>query len=281
MSTNANALVSDSAISHGAQSRTIVMIHGMWSTPVVWDNYRRFYGERGYRVVTPCLRHHDRLPGEVPHPDLGTTSVLDYAADLEAEIRGLDEVPYVIGHSMGGFLAQLMASRGLAQSAVLLASAHCAPLFALRMEAIWIFRQALFTTPFWRSTQKPNFETMQWGVLNGLSTPDAAALYNTLIPESGRTLLELALWFIDKNRAAYIEKGSVRCPMLFMTGEEDRLTPANLGRRIAQYHGKAARFELLRGHAHWLPSEPGWEHIAARALQFFETQGAGELRAAA
>jgi pimeloyl-ACP methyl ester carboxylesterase len=66
--------------------RTVVLIHGMWSRPHVWQNFRHFFTARGYRVVTPTLRHHDIERWMEPHPELATTSLLDYADDIEAEI---------------------------------------------------------------------------------------------------------------------------------------------------------------------------------------------------
>jgi len=41
-------------------------------------------------------------PKDDPDPRLGTASLLDYAEDLEREIRQLGVKPIVMGHSMGG-----------------------------------------------------------------------------------------------------------------------------------------------------------------------------------
>jgi len=82
---------------------TIVMIHGMWGGPWCWENYKRFFEEKGYRCITPTLRYHDVDPKDPPPPELGTTGLLDYAEDLEKEIRALDEPPIIMGHSMGGY----------------------------------------------------------------------------------------------------------------------------------------------------------------------------------
>ncbi|MEJ2634735.1 MAG: alpha/beta hydrolase, partial [Calditrichia bacterium] len=99
-------------------SKTIFMIHGMWGTPWYWEYYRNYFKEKGYQFLTPTLRYHDMNPGDLPDPRLGTTSLLDYAADLEREIGQLDEKPIIMGHSMGGLLAQMLGSRGLGQSLV-------------------------------------------------------------------------------------------------------------------------------------------------------------------
>lgn len=83
-------------------TKTILMIHGMWGSGEYWETYAKHFEKRGYRCVRPTLRFHDMNPEEMPDPRLGTTSLLDYAADLEKEIRALKEVPILMGHSMGG-----------------------------------------------------------------------------------------------------------------------------------------------------------------------------------
>ena len=88
--------------------QTIMMIHGMWGNDWDWRYYKPFFESRGYRCVTPNLRYHDIDPKSDPPGQLGTTSVLDYAADLEKEIKQLDSLPILMGHSMGGLLAQIL-----------------------------------------------------------------------------------------------------------------------------------------------------------------------------
>ena len=94
-------------------SETVFMIHGMWGGSWYWQNYKNHLEARGYRCITSTLRYHDVSPKDAPHPQLGTTSLLDYADDLEKEIRALGVKPIIIGHSMGGLLAQMLAARGL------------------------------------------------------------------------------------------------------------------------------------------------------------------------
>ena len=101
-------------------AETIVMIHGMWGGGWNWENYQKFFEGKGYHCLTPTLRFHDVDPKAPPHPQLGTTSLLDYAEDLEKEIGKLDTLPILMGHSMGGLLAQILGSRGLAKALVFL-----------------------------------------------------------------------------------------------------------------------------------------------------------------
>jgi len=81
------------------------MIHGAFCGGWVFDGWRTSFEARGYRVETPTLRHHDC--GRDPPESLGTTSLLDYVADLEELISSLAEPPILLGHSMGGLLAQV------------------------------------------------------------------------------------------------------------------------------------------------------------------------------
>ena len=82
-------------------NETIVMIHGMWGTGSYWENFKGFFESKGYRCVVPTLRFHDMDPNGVPDPRLGTTSLLDYAEDLEKLIRELHGAPIVSGIGKG------------------------------------------------------------------------------------------------------------------------------------------------------------------------------------
>ena len=104
-------------------AETIFFIHGMWGGGWYWEKHRRFLEDRGFTCIAPTLRHHDMDPRDTPDPGLGTTSLLDYAQDLEQEIETLGVKPVLIGHSMGGLLAQILGARGLARALVLMTPA--------------------------------------------------------------------------------------------------------------------------------------------------------------
>ncbi|PKP77523.1 MAG: hypothetical protein CVT81_08910 [Alphaproteobacteria bacterium HGW-Alphaproteobacteria-3] len=256
----------------------VMLIHGMWSRPHVWDGFRAYFEDRGYKVIVPTLRHHAVSADGRPHPGLATTSVADYVSDIAREIGKLGRKPLVIGHSMGGLIAQLLAARGLARAVVGLAPAQIAGAFNYDLRTTWIFRREFSSWGFWRKPQLPSFEAMRFGALNRMSNAEAEDLYTTLVPESGRTLLEIGLWFLDRQRTTWINPADVCCPMLFLTGAEDRLTPLWLTRHVTEFYEGKARLETVADRGHWLPSEPGWERLAERAALFFETEAADMAR---
>ncbi len=93
---------------------SIVMVHGMWAAPWVWEPFKGYFEEKGFACHTPVLRHHEVCPSNPPPQGLGTTSLLDYANDLESYIRKLPDKPILMGHSMGGLWVQMLTQRDVA-----------------------------------------------------------------------------------------------------------------------------------------------------------------------
>ena len=73
------------------------MIHGMWGGGWYWDKFKGYFEDKGYNCIAPYLRHHDIKPNDPPPPEIGKTSLLDYATDLELEIKKLCESTADIG----------------------------------------------------------------------------------------------------------------------------------------------------------------------------------------
>ena len=94
------------------------MVHGMWATASLWDDYCVFFNNQGYDVKAITLLHHGGILGELK--DIG---IMDYVEQAKTEIEKLNSRPIIIGHSMGGLIAQKLAEMGLARKLVFLAPA--------------------------------------------------------------------------------------------------------------------------------------------------------------
>ncbi len=253
---------------------TIVFVHGMWVDGGYWAHVKRFFEEKGYRCLTPTLRHHGRPPAEGPHPELGTTSVLDYVEDLEAEIRVLDAPPVLIGHSMGGLLVQILAGRGLAKAAILLAPASPAGVFAIRISVLRSFLSGYLRWGFWRKPYRQTFGEAVYGMMHLLPPETQREIYAGMGYESGRAACEIGFWLFDRRRAAAVGGGArqgqggggagggIECPLLVVAAEQDRITPAAVVRKVARRYGPRVTYREFSGRAHSLLYEPGWEEIA-------------------
>ncbi|TAL86943.1 MAG: alpha/beta hydrolase [Rhodanobacter sp.] len=241
---------------------SIFMIHGMWGGPGYWDRFRSIFEPLGYRCLATTLPYHDRAPGDAPDPRLGQTSVRDYADALEREITELGRRPILFGHSMGGLLAQILAARGCARAAVLLAPAPPAGITALTPSVLRSFLPVMMHWGCWRKPMRQPFATAVYSMLHLLPPEQQRLTYDRFVHESGRAACEIGLWPLDPHGATRIDAQAVDCPLLVIAGAEDRITPARVVRKVAQKYGAQATFKSFEHHAHWLVEEPGWEDVA-------------------
>jgi len=242
-------------------AETIVMIHGMWGGGWNWENYQKFFEGKGYHCLTPTLRFHDVDPKAPPHPQLGTTSLLDYAEDLEKEIGKLDTLPILMGHSMGGLLAQILGSRGLAKALVLLAPASPHGIMALKPSVIRSFWSGLTKWGFWRKPMRQTFAEAVYSTMHLLTAEEQKRLFDRYVYESGRAAYEIGFWFLDRKGAAKVDASRVTCPVLVIAGAQDRISPASVTRKVAEKYKAVSTYRELPNHAHWLIVEPSWQEI--------------------
>lgn len=243
-------------------AETIVMIHGMWGTGSYWDNFKGFFESKGYHCVVPTLRFHDIDPNELPDSKLGTTSLLDYAADLEKVIREVQVTPILMGHSMGGLLAQILGSRGLGKALVLLTPAAPHGIIALKPSVIKSFWSGLTRWRFWRKPFRQTFGEAVYSMLNLMPSESRRSIYDKFVYESGRAASEIGFWLFDSKGAARVDESKVTCPVLIVAGEKDRITPVSVTRKIAEKYKEVATYKEFPDHAHWVIAEPGWQQIA-------------------
>lgn len=251
-------------------SKTIFMIHGMWGGAWYWHNYKNFLERKGYKCVVTTLRHHDVAPEAGPHPDLGTTSLLDFADDLEAEIRQLDEKPIIMGHSMGGLLAQILASRGLAELLVLITPASPAGIVALTPSVVKSFKSVLTTWQFWKKPIRLSFDEAVYALFHMLPLEQQKHAYGQMGYESGRAAFEIGYWPLDTRKATKVPTAKVKCPILLIAAQEDRITPASVQRKTADKYKELVTYREFPNHAHWVVEEAGWEKIVGYVADWLD-----------
>lgn len=246
----------------------VVMIHGAFCGAWSFANWRAFYEAQGFAVETPNLRCHGS--GREAFASLAGVSIGDYLGDLRTLIGRLDEAPVVIGHSLGGLLAQMLAAQGGIRALVLLAPLAPWGIFPSTASE-WAAPQALFLEgAFWKRVVSPHKATASTHAFHCVPEREREVLVESLVPESGLALFESMHWMFDSRKASLVDRRAVTCPVLCIAGGRDSIVSAATVRRLARrYHGRA-RYELLPDHGHWLPGEPGWERIAAGSLTWLD-----------
>lgn len=250
-------------------ARTAVLIHGMWATSAVWQNWRAVLAARGWEVATPSLRHHD-VPPLDPPPGLGTVGLDDYAGDLEAAIRSLPEKPVLIGHSMGGLIALKLAARRLVRACVLLTPAPPTSVVAARPSNLLAFARIQSRWGWWRTPHRATLAEALRDTFNTTDPAVATALHRTFVHDSGRALFEIGLPWLDSRRAATVDPAAIDAPLLFVAAERDRLTPPGVVQRSARRFASECRLYPRQGH--WVLGQPGWQDVANDAADWLEAR---------
>lgn len=237
----------------------IVLVHGTNAGPWTMANFADYFTELGWRCLSPAYRHHESAPSAEL---LTGISIADYVDDIGAAVAALDTKPIIIGHSLGGVIAQKLAARGAAAAAILLNGSVNWGILPTTDGERALGRALMSAGPFWESTLLPDFETMSTYGLNMLDPAEQRRVFDRLGPESGRAMFELFFWMFDENQTTKVDYDNVSCPVLVLSGSRDLAIPPSTSRLIAQRHGDHATFYEAEGFGHYLTLEPRWREIA-------------------
>lgn len=237
-----------------------LLIHGMWCTGRNWDRIGALLQERGYEVHAPTLPAHEPVADQPLQ--VGAKSLNDYLAFLGDYVRqqNFSHPPVLIGHSMGGFLAQKLATQTDALALVLLTPAAPAGINGLRWSNLVAFTPHFARWGFWRKPHKPSPGMARRYATNGLDLANQTRIYEGMVHESGRAATELGFWWADPTGAARAETARVKCPVYVVGCAGDGLTPLSVVKKVAAlYPGAALRQYGER--SHWVIDDPETEDM--------------------
>ena len=246
---------------------SIIMVHGAFCGGWSFERFRTPFEAAGYTVLTPDLRGH--ADGESGSKVAGV-SMSDYAADIAKLCAEQSEPPVLLGHSLGGLVAQLAARKARIHALALLAPS---PPWGV---ATWSFEEAATAFgvqvmgAFSTGAMEPDRGLMRMYSLDRMSADDREAAVARLRPESATAIRETLNWWLDPFMTTSVGAGSIGAPALVIAGERDVVHPPTTARATAERIG--GRFETMPGMSHWLLGEPGWEDVAARVLTWLSAE---------
>jgi pimeloyl-ACP methyl ester carboxylesterase len=227
----------------------LLFIHGAFASHEPFANWMQTLGRDGWRCVAAGRRN------QLGHGPAGVADVTinDYVADTLRVIDALNEKPVVIGHSLGGLIAQKIAELGKCSAAVLVAPAPSGMLTA-QLAALPALLPMVPSILRGRPLL-PSCATCEAIVLNRVPQSERARIHGALVHESGKVYREMIFGTFR------VDAQKVRCPLLVVGGSDDRVVSVTLLRATAKYYGAALK--LYEGRGHWLLEEPGWDKIAS------------------
>ena len=252
----------------GGKKPPILFIPGYFASAWVYESYLTFFAERGYAGFALNLRGREgsSLPSGVM---LGRVSINDFIDDARQAAKWLIdrlERPIVVGHSMGGLIAQKLGEEGLARALVLLSPAP--PRGISLMSGLLFRRQLRYLPALLRSKRVvPRWKDMRELVLNHVPETEQRATFDRFVSDSGRAGREMSLRSVkvDARRV-----GANGCPVLVVTSDDDRFIPPRVAQRVAQRY--RAPVYMARGHGHLMLREPGWTEPAAFIASWLERE---------
>jgi len=204
--------------------KTIVFVHGMFQNPKSWENWVRFFSERGYDCKAPAWPLHEGDPKALRHNPpvgLGELSLDEIYNSIAATVATLDQ-PIVTGHSVGGLIAQKLLARGVVSGAV--AISYVAPNAMLDFDWGFIKNSAIITNPF--KGDEPVYmdaKTFHGAFANTLSEDQATAAFEQTATHDSRNVLRDCM-----GKSGRIDLARPYAPLLLIAAEEEVIIPADL-----------------------------------------------------
>lgn len=254
------------------QTKTIVLIHGLFVNNTSWKNWKTYFEAKGYTVHTPSNPGHDGNPAELKKnipAELSTVSFEQTLNKLADFIDTLPEKPIVIGHSFGGLLVQKLIEMGKAVAGVSIDGAPpknvMAPFSTIKI--VWPVVNFL-------KGNSPYLGSKDWyhrAFFNNYSQEESNKLYETVAaPESRRLARDPLLKSIGN-----VDFKKVHNPLLFIGGGNDAIFPPEFTAKIANsYKDKSSRVDLkiFEGRSHFICGEKGWEEVAGYVSDWISKQ---------
>jgi len=233
----------------------VLFVHGYLADAREFEHWLPLFAERGFPSWAVHLRGRE---GSEPAAPLGRIGMADFVEDARTAAQAVD-ARFVVGHSMGGLIAQCLAAEQALDAAVLISPAPPRGISVLSAELVMAqikYLPALLTS----RVVKPGRGDLRTLVMNRVPRGQQDELLDAMRPDSGRAGREMSLLGIP------VEASRVRCPLLILAGQDDRFIPCRVAERIAKRYGVAA--EILPHHGHMIPFEPGWQDIANRVADW-------------
>ena len=249
-------------------TKTLLLIHGIGCGGEVWTVMRRYLEGAGWTCIAPTLFPEKRVK-ENPPPDLSNLSFPDYVDDMAARCQAIrdetGEAPAVIGHSMGGLIAQCLAEKGLVSKAVFLTPAQPKDCAKVSLSIAFTFANVILSQKRDKSYKiwKTGFN---WGVLNCVPKSKHDEIYRLALYDSGRV-------YGDITDGVEIETRAIKIPTLTIAASHDRATPAAAVRKVAAKYAAApvpGDFIEYPDNAHWIVDEPGTKEVAGDIINWLE-----------
>ncbi|MDR1848475.1 MAG: alpha/beta hydrolase [Zoogloeaceae bacterium] len=236
----------------------LLFLHGAFAGAWMWrDNFLPWFARRGYAGYALSMRGHGKSESD---KDADYLSITDYVKDVETCIADLAEqglsTPVLIGHSMGGFVAQKYIEQDYAPAVVLLCAVPPQGLLLSQLHIISTRPELLMELNQIFYGGDVSLATIQETLFaQPVETEILERFRAHMRPESQRAIWDMSLFNLP-----FFPHGE-RPPLLVLGAEKDLLVPDFLVEATAHTYGVPA--QIFPGMGHAVTHEHDWPLVAA------------------
>jgi len=252
----------------------VVFIHGTWLHALSWESWAERFAGRGFLAFTPGWPGEPATVGELRRSAESIAGVgLDMLTDHYAGIvRSFDTAPVIVGHSVGGLVAQLLLAADIGRAAVAIAPT---PINDIALPDA----SARLWTPDRDDAGEPlvplSPTRFHQVFANTATGEEAERLFERyVVPAPRRLLADLGHVTAARGRHASVDVGNAgRGPLLLISGQEDLLVPDSVTRAAYKQYGDSTAVTDLKqfaDRAHSLVIDEGWRFVADYVLGWLD-----------
>jgi len=251
------------------ERRPVLLIHGAAGGAWYWEDMLTFLTiNGGYPCFAPDITGH----GDRSNEHLRAKKIEDYVEDMADFIVNVlfplyGCFPIIIGHSMGGLIAQKLAERGLAHKVILIASAppkgielKRGPLAEITAWDILLGGLSFVTArPF-----HPSEKLLRSLFVNPERSEKSIERCKKLgVNESPGVIRQLLQSLVA------VDRMKISVPMLNLGTREDTIILPEVVENIGVYYQpNGAKTRILENLGHLCPLEYGWKRLASTCLKW-------------
>ncbi len=235
----------------------LLFLHGAFSGAWVWaEHFLGHLARAGHAAYALSFRGHGNSHGG---GGLWEHGLADYVEDACAAVGAIGRAPVLVGHSLGGLVAQLCLGRQALAGLVLMAAVPLEGLLpahaqlALRDPVLWL--ELLNMPAFGPGAIAAVSPRLRRALFADELPPGSAERHLARMQQTSlRALAEVQLPRFSDGAGAFA------VPALVIGREDDRLIPLDAMRRTAWQH--RAELACLPGYAHMTMLEARWRESA-------------------
>ena len=253
-------------------TNNIVLIHGLWMTPLSWEYWAHHYTERGYEVFAPSwpgmerdIRALRRQPET--YAKVGVKQIVDHYEKLVLEF---DNPPILIGHCFGGLVVQALLDRGLGACGVAIASAPIKGVWTLPYSTMRVVTPQLLHS---RRAVPLTPAQFQYAFMHTESREESFRIFQRYaVPGADNVLFqaEFANFNPFAETAVNVRRNN-RAPLLLIAASNDHVTPPSVvkaNHRLYRDSCAVTEYKEFADRTHFIIGQSGWQEVANFALDW-------------